>query len=156
MWTIYASEVAALIGKNPWRPRFEVYCKLLERHGFLEKFQTQKEQDIEIFQKSYADLYRQLNQGKDVDKKEIENVKQSLKTAVQSVENCGKGKKTEHCIVEESKITQNNNKLYYCNLKKDWIVMYGRIDGFRNGKLIEIQKSNRHINSEIIIYNMFI
>ena len=154
MWCLYASEIAALVGKHLWQNQYEAILKILARHGHV-KFQSKYERMQQVIKT--IELKSDSPETPLQKRKIEEHVTDAVRTHVISQEdaklvleqttrlvNQSTGQVEERQVVKAENIQLNNSKLYRTQLG-DRVTLMGRVDGFRDGVLTELKRRMRTI-----------
>jgi len=159
MWSIYASEVAALIDKHVWQNKYETIMKILDRNGHV-KYESRNTKAVKLVTKKLelstsaaplttVKLQKAVEKGLEQKKLSGEEAQIVLSQAV-AIENQTTGTHAEKVLVKTEDIKDNNRKLYEEELSEN-CVLIGRCDGMRNGKLVEIKRRTRTINMHQVV-----
>ncbi len=154
-YKIYASEIAALIGENPYRDAYVVLLDVWKRMGLV-AVETKKETVDRVIKKAKLDTA--LSDSKKTgDTKNLEAAiasvttlseeeKTLLNSQIDSFRKTSLGVFAETKEVKKSKIRQNNGTLYHRFASTDQLEIIGRIDGFDPVKgLVEIKRRMKMI-----------
>lgn len=155
---IFVSDIASLIGLNPYQCSKETTHNIICRHNGETIINEEQEYYENVNDELKEEIINAIDIETEEDSKEIinnihENIEYKELQMIESIVRKERGIKKENMtlnkeVINRQMVVQRNIKTKYCNLK-----IYGKVDGMRkDGILIETKNRRNKLFTEIPLY----